>query len=180
MTEYKLINPHIEGNFEKLYSGESAFDAAKNLWDNLSTNFTNCVPEFAFTIERVKDNKMFHYRVNESVKDGSVDYTITDLDLKLSAAKKKKFTSKLDSFKTKVQSGGAKKRRRKSKNDDSSSSEEDEDLFDIFMLNDHYLYDTPISYFWYYPDFYPYEYDYYFVPTWIPTLSPYVIISSYY
>lgn len=186
MTEYKLINPHIEGKFKKLYQGKTSFDAAQSLWENLSANFTNCMPEFAFTVERVKDNKMFHYKVNESVKNNNVNYTITELDINLSAAKKKKFNKKLNNFKNKVQSGGKKKKKRKVSvldEDDEDDEEDDttteEELFDVFMFNDQFLYDTPISYFWYYPDFYPYAYDYYFVPTWIPSLSPYVIISSY-
>ena len=185
MTEYKLINPHIEGKFKKLYQGETSFDAAKNLWENLSSNFTNCVPEFSFTIERVKDNKMFHYRVNESVKNSNVKYTITELDINLSASKKKKFNEKLNSFKNKVQAGGKKNKKRKVKvldedeDEDDDSSTTEEDVYDVFMMNNNLLYDTPISYFWYYPDFYPYTYDYYFVPTWVPSLSPYVVISSY-
>ena len=185
MTEYKLINPHIEGKLQTLHAGESAFDAAKNLWDTLSANFTNCVPEFSFTIERVKDNKMFHFRVNESVKDGNVDYTISELDVKLTAAKKKKFNEKLSTFKNKVQSGGKKKRKKRKKrkrdydDDDLDFDDSDSDVFDVFMLGDHMLYDSAISYFWYYPDFYPYQYDYYFVPTWIPSISPYTVISYY-
>ena len=168
MTEYKLINPHIEGKFEKLYSGETPFDAAKGLWENLSSNFTNCVPEFAFTVERVKDHKMIHFKVNEKVKSGEVDYTITELNAKISAAKQKKFNQKLGQFKKKVQAGG-----KKPKKDDSSDS----DLYDLFLMTDHLMYESPITYFWYYPDFYPFEYDYYFVPTWIPSLSPYVLLS---
>jgi len=180
MTEYRLINPHIEGKFQKLYQGETPFDAAQNMWDNLSKNFTNCVPEFAFTLERVKDNKMFHYRVNESVKNSSVNYTITELDLDLSAAKKKKFNEKLNEFKNKLQSGGKKDKRHKKRtslvDDEDESSTSESEGYDVWMLSTHTLYDTPISYFWYYPDFYQYSYDYYFIPTWVPSLSPYVII----
>jgi hypothetical protein len=174
MTEYKLVNPHIEGKFQKLYSGETPFDAAKNMWENLSANFTNCVPEFAFSLERVKDNKMFHFKVKESVKKDEVDFIITELNLKLSAAKKKKFDEKLSTFKNKVQSGGKKHKKGKKRDDDEDS---DSDFYDLYLLTDHVLYETPITYFWYYPDFYPFDYDYYFVPTWIPTLSPYVLYS---
>ena len=181
MTEYRLINPHIEGKFQKLYQGETPFDAAQNMWTNLSKNFTNCVPEFAFTLERVKDNKMFHYRVNESVKNSNVNYTITELDLDVSTAKKKKFNEKLNEFKNKLQSGGKKDKKRKRRHhdeddDDESSTTTEDDVYDVWMLSNHLLYDTQIAYFWYYPDFYHYSYDYYFIPTWVPSLSPYVII----
>lgn len=182
MTEYRLINPHIEGKFQRLYQGETPFDAAQSMWENLSKNFTNFVPEFAFTLERVKDNKMFHYRVNESVKNSSVNYTITELDHDVPAAKKKKFNEKLTEFKQKLQSGGKKDRKHKKKHsladddDDSSSSSSESEVYDVWMLNNHVLYDTPISYFWYYPDFYQYSYDYYFIPSWVPSLSPIVII----
>ncbi len=184
MTEYKLVNPHIEGKFKKLYSGETPFDAAKNMWENLSSNFTNCVPEFAFTLERAKDNKMYHFRVNESVKDGEVDFVISELNIKMTAAKKKKFLGALDGFKNKVQGGGArgkrKNKKKKSKDDDDeSSSESDSDYYDLFMLTDHILYDQPISHFWYYPYLYPFDYDYYFVPTWVAPLSPYVLFPPY-
>jgi hypothetical protein len=190
MTEYKLINPHIEGSFEKLYPGKTPVDAAKSLWDNLSSNFTNCVPEFAFSLERIKDKKMFHFKVNESIKSGDVSYTLSEMSLKLSSQKKKKFENKLKKFKSKLeQSGGRKKIKRKRKkklkygddddddDDDDDSPYEHKDYFDLYLLTDHILYDSPITYFWYYPDFYPFDYDFYFLPTWIPTISPYYILA---
>ena len=186
MTEYKLINPHIEGKFQKLYPGETAFDAAQGLWDNLSKNFTNHLPEFSFTMQRMQDNKMFHYRVNETIKEGDVNYTITELDMNLSAAKKKKFNEKLNDFQNKIQSGGKKHKKhhkRKTKlldgedeSSSSSSSSSESEEYDVWMLNTHHLYDAPISYFWYYPDLYQNTYDYYFVPTFVT--SPQMMIYS--
>jgi hypothetical protein len=206
MTEFTLINPHIEGKFQKLYRGETAFDAAKNTWDNLSKNFTNYVPEFAFTIERAKDKKMFHYKVNESVSGDNVNYTIIQLDDNITDAQRKKFNDKLAAFKTKIQRGGKdkadddddnddddddrksrkdRKRRDKHKRrrkvslleDEDEDESTTEDIYDLYLLNTSYLYDSPIAYFWYYPDFYSYATEYYILPTWIPSVSPSVFIS---
>jgi hypothetical protein len=171
MTEYKLVNPHIEGNFKKLVSGKTPFDAAKNTWTGLSSNFTSCVPAFGFTIERVKDNKMFHYKVKESVKNDNVEFKITELNLKLSADNKKKFNDKLSTFKSKIksQNGGGKKK----DEDDSSDSE----FYDLYHLNNHALYNSPISYFWYYPEFYTFDHDWFFMPTFTSTSTPYVFLN---
>ncbi len=179
MTEYKLINPYIEGKFQKLFSGKSPSDAAQEMWNKLSEHITNCVPEFAFTIERVKDNKMFHFRVNETVKNNEVDYSLTELDIKLSAAKKKKFLNKLNEFKDSVQKGGKKRRRKKDEEEEEEEESTSSEYYDSFLLQQHVLWNQPITYFWYYPEYYTFEYEYFFVPTWVYPLSPYTVIVPY-
>jgi hypothetical protein len=169
MTEYKLINPHIEGTIPKLYSGETSLDAADSAWSNLSSYFTNCVPRFGFTMERVKDGKLCNFVAKESVKDGNVSYTITESNTKVSAAQKKKFNKKLSEFQGKVQSaqnGGVK-----------NWLDDDEELVELFLFTDHMLVNAPITHYWYYPHFYQFEYDYYFVPTWTPHVTPYMFLA---
>lgn len=179
MTEYKLINPYIEGQFQKLYQGNTPLDAAHEAWNNLSKNLVNYIPEFSFTVERVGDNKMFHYRVNEKVKNNEVDFTLSEIDVKLTSSKKKKFTDSFNKFQSNVQSGGKskkKKRKRKRKSDD-SDEDEDEDEFLYNLFNDGFRsWNSPITYFWYYPNLYDYDYDFYFIPNWTYPLSPLTII----
>ena len=52
MTNYLLVNPHIEGDFDKTYQGNTPVDAAYNVWDALRPHLTNLVPKFAYTMER--------------------------------------------------------------------------------------------------------------------------------
>ena len=171
MTEYKLVNPHIEGSFKTLYQGSTPFDAAQKMWSKLSENITNSVPEFAFTIQRVKDNTLFHYKVNETVNNNEVDFTIAELDNKVSNAKKNKFLDKLKQFKSKVQEGGKRRRRKKNDDDDDDSSTDSDYYYDLLKQHSSF-YNQPITYYWYYPELYTFEYDYVFVPSWASHLSP--------
>ena len=60
-SNYKFVNPHIEGDFKNLFSGKNHIDAARIAWEKLSTNFTNNLPKFAFTLEKVGDGKLYHF-----------------------------------------------------------------------------------------------------------------------
>lgn len=166
MTEYKLINPHIEGKFKSLCQGKSPIDAASEIWNNLSKNITNNVPEFAFTIQRVKDNNMFHFKINETIENDEVNFTISQLDTNLTAAKKKKFLKKLDDFKNRSQDGGHRKKKRHNKDDDDDDDDTSTDSEYYKDILKQYAKKQQVSYYWYYPGLYPFDYDYVFLPTW--------------
>ena len=78
MTNFRLVNPYIEGDFNKVYSGKTAQTAARNVWENLSKHITNNVPKFAFTLERVNDGELFHYMIQEKsqIVDGNMNAQI--------------------------------------------------------------------------------------------------------
>jgi hypothetical protein len=109
---YILLNPHLPG--KELNSKEkTAGTAAEDIWGKLSTNIKNYSPNFYFSIQDTKSNKLFHYKVNENLENDRVKYTI------------QKFKGKVDEdglLNGVAQAGG--KRRH---HDDSSSSSSSED-----------------------------------------------------
>jgi hypothetical protein len=176
MTNYQLVNPHIEGSFKKLFSGGTPFDAAQNAWNNISKYITNNVPRFAFTLERTNDNKLFHFVVKEDITQGVVEYSLERLDLKIPKRAVTAFRTKLKTVKK--QYGGK-------KNDDEDEDDDDDDDDDDYKKDDDYeLYkrikrqmrtsSSEITFWGYYP-WYPI--DSVFIPTFIPGISP---INEYY
>jgi enolase len=170
MTEYKLINPHIEGEFaKKLYSAESSLDAANEAWSDLSSHFTNCVPRFGFTLECLKTNKFINFEVREKINtEGEVSYTVSESSKKVTSVQRKKFESKLKEFKAQL------KKSEKKSQKGGDWLLEDEEMVDLYLLTDHFV--TPLfTHYWYYPMFYDVT-EYLFVPTWVPTVTPYTWI----
>jgi hypothetical protein len=80
---YILLNPQLPGK-ELTSSEKSAGSAAEKIWSNLSTNIKNYSPEFYFSIQDTKSNKLHHFKVNENLENEKVKYTI------------KKFKGKVD------------------------------------------------------------------------------------
>ncbi len=124
MSQYKLINPHIEGDFIQTYNGKTSLLAAQSFWNSFSKYITNNLPKFAFTLERVSDGKLLNFLVKESGSDKLTDFTITQLK-NVNASRTKKRLSRL-------QSGGfddddSSSSSSSSDEDDSSSSSSDND-----------------------------------------------------
>ena len=163
--QYKLVNPVIKGNLKTLFTEKSHFDAAQKCWEKLSSHFTNNVPLFAFSLQRVNDNQLFHFTVKENKKDGNVMYNIKELNLQLNKEEENDFKNAV----TKAQQGGRKSRYNDNA-DDSSSDDELKSKYNKMLKGP-----TPISWWWYYPI--PYKLDTVFIPTFAVPLTPYVEIQ---
>jgi len=175
MVNFRLINPFIEGEMKILYSGKSPISVANNVWEKVSEYITNDVPQFAFTLENVNDNSLYHFLVEEKITNNKVDYKITEMDIKNTDAEISAFRNKLDSLKK--QHGG--KRYRKTNDDDDSDSDSDD--YDSKMSHLKADYEKlkmktnplqPISYWWYNPMLY--NLDNIYIPTFVYPLMPYV------
>ena len=176
MTKYQLINPYIEGTFERTYSGAKPIDAAETAWNKLSGYFTSNIPKFAFTMERTSDGKLFHFVVKEDVKKGLVDFSIEKVNIKVPQKISKYFKEKVKEVKTK-QTGG--KRKKKRKDDDDDSSSDSSDYYTKVFKHKYTHLGQPIAYWWYAPYLYYDVAPSLFVPGgWVYGLTPYVEISA--
>jgi hypothetical protein len=173
MGKFQLVNPYIEGELETSFNGKTPLDAAEKTWNKLSGYFTGNLPKFAFTLK--KDSKLHHFLVKENVLDGSVDYAIEKLDVKVPKKIVNKFTSTIDDFENK-QKGGKRKRKSKkrSKKDDSSDSDSDSDFYSNILNHKYGSLSSPIAYWWYAPGLYEAVLDSVFVPSFTVPLQPYV------
>ncbi|AYV82072.1 MAG: hypothetical protein Homavirus5_14 [Homavirus sp.] len=168
-TGYKLVNPHIEGEFKSLFTEKSHFDAAQKSWEKLSSHFTNNIPLFAFTLERLKDNQLFHFTVKEDIKDNMVEYKITEIKPKLSVEEETQFKKTLKNME-----GGRSRKHRYDDDDDDDSSSTTE-IYKKAKYNSMIRKSQPITWWWYTPT--PYKLDTFFVPTFAVPLTPYVEIQ---
>lgn len=75
---YTLINPFVTNKqFKSNKKNENS--AAEDLWSQLSSNIKNHTPEFYFSFKNNKNNKFFHYKVNENLENDRVKYSIKKL-----------------------------------------------------------------------------------------------------
>jgi len=168
MPNYRLINPHIEGNLNSTFSGATPGDAALKTWDTLSSFFTNNVPQFGFTIEREGTGTLHHFKVNEKLNGKqNVSFELEEM---------KPSTKSLNGFKDKLSKIKASKKLSGGGNSDDSSSDSD-DLYTEIYLNK-VLRNRPIWYFWYYPSIY--NFTNFYLPTFVPKITPYIEIDFYY
>ncbi len=72
---YILLNPHLPGK-ELVSKEKTPGSAAEAIWGKLSSNIKNYSPEFFFSIQDTKSNKLYHYKVKESMENEKVKYTI--------------------------------------------------------------------------------------------------------
>lgn len=170
MTNYKLVNPRIEGSLKTVFHANDIMSAAKNVWDDLSQYITNNVPKFAFTLENSQSGKLHHFCVKEQLKGGSsAKYNISEMSIKLTE-------KQLKEFKKKSQSAGMKGgKTHKDDDDDSSSSSSSSDVYSAIQLHNLYSRSQPIAYWWYDPWIYGFE------SVFIPTLylTPYIEVVSF-
>lgn len=176
MANFRIVNPHIEGKFKKLLSAKTADDAAVVAWKRISKYITNNVPNFAFTIEQVNDNSLYHYLVKESIKKNQVNYSIDKIEIKQDDENIKKFRDALARQGKKLEGGRRKNRKGKNKDDDEDEDEDDSDLDDDIYsrVSLQKQLHQPIYYWWYYPNIYQKIIDTIWVPTFVAPLAPYV------
>ncbi len=170
-SNYKFVNPHIEGDFKNLFSGKNHIDAARVAWEKLSTNFTNNLPKFAFTLEKVGDGKLYHFLVKEKINNGSVTYKINGIDLN---------SREVDRLREKIgslQKGGKRKRDRSDDDLDLDDDDELDDSDDMYnMIRYGKRVSGPIKYWMYDPIAYARYMETFYTPNFIVPITPYVEI----
>lgn len=202
MPTYRLVNPKIIGDFKDTINAENHINAADKLWLSLSKYITHNVPTFMITLEDQDSKKLYSATIEEKPHGNSADYTISELDLSLTPEQEKSFRKQIsrieelkDEILHKQKTGGRHRehhrhhKRHKHDNDydndydneddSSSSSDEDSPEFSSFYKNYKiYNYLTkpkPIVYWWYTPIYY--KVDRFYVPTFTPTVLPYIEIN---
>lgn len=173
MVNYRLLNPHIEGNFKNLFSGKTPSIAAKDAWSSLSTHFTNNIPVFAFTLEKVNDNSLHHFRVEENKSGDTVNFSIHEHKMNLTPSQTQAFRDKIQSAKP---LDGGKRKKKRYKDKDSDLFDDDDDFFDKIRYQKYLHQNQPISWWYYNPLIYDFL-DSVYIPTFVVPLSPYVQIS---
>lgn len=177
MSNYKLINPYIEGTLVTTFTAPSQLDAACSAWEAISKYVTNTVPKFPFTLKNVNDGTLSHFIVKESLRGGkSADYKIKQLDLTLSKDITKQFEKRL------AMKGGKKHKKDRKEGDEddnssSSSSSSSSEEFSAIKLHKMYTKAQPITYWWYDPIVYEIESVY--IPTFVAPLLPYIEVVTF-
>ena len=202
VNTYVLVNPYIEGSFEKSIKAKNSIEAGKILYTSLSEHFNNNVPKFLFTIQKGTSGKgkYYSFKVKEEKADNEINFSIEPYTMKNEATAYKNLQKNIVEFKEKManmeQEGGAKKKAapkkkaakkttkktKKVESDDIFPSDNDSD----FDLDDSPKHDTktvqryvpninyPIYHWWYDP--YLYRMNSVFVPTFYSYVTPYVEI----
>jgi hypothetical protein len=198
MKSYLLVNPYIEGSLDKVFSANNSLEAADKAYTAISKYFSNSIPNFKFTLIRIKDshvqsggdysnldfttknNKhLLHFKVKESKVSNSdrVDFSIVPFNGKLVLINqfKSSLQSHLNRHKknNKNEKEGGKKSKFKNHDDDSSS--DSSELYET-RVKKNYIID-PITYWWYNP--FIYYTDQIYIPSFVYPLNfPYVIDLS--
>lgn len=176
MKSFTLVNPHIEGTCKKTFSAQDAHSASEKAWNSLSKYFNNSVPKFAFTLQEGGNHELHHFLVREKIQDGSVDYDISKYTVNA------KNEENLKKNLTTLQKGGKKHHKH---DDSSSSSDSDSDSSSEWYTENIYtkikhsniISKTAPIYYWAY-DPLVYDLDYYYTPTFVAPLTPYVQIVN--
>ena len=171
MSNYKLINPSIQGNLKSTVSANAPLDDAKQIWTNMSKYITNNVPAFAFTIEKQSGGALHHFKVKETKHKDEAKFEIEEINVKLKAGDLQKFKERAN--KSAMQGG---KKHNKDKDDDSSSSSSSDGFDTLKMYKNFNRPVLPISYWWYDP--YVYNLSSVFIPTFVTPVLPYIEIAT--
>lgn len=117
VNTYVLVNPYIEGSFEKSVKARNSIEAGKMLYSSLSEHFNNNVPKFLFTIQKGSSGQGKHYsfKVKENKKDNEINFSIEPHTIKNEESAYKGLQDKISQFKKKIQTqkGGAKAKKTK-------------------------------------------------------------------
>jgi hypothetical protein len=184
VNSYRLVNPHIEGNFKTVIKSRNSQEAANEFYKKLSEHFNNSVREFNFSIQKGSsgEGSISHFQVKEKRSDNEVDFNIAPLKVRNDEELIKNFKEKLANFKNKFNSqGGGKKSKKtkKSKKHDSSDSDSDSDsdlTENFYRRARKYLPNNqPIYYWWYDP--YLYRMDSLYMPTFYSYVTPYIELN---
>lgn len=178
VNTYRLINPHIKGEFKTSLKSKNSIEAGKKFYKNLSEHFNNNIPEFYFTIQKGSsgNGKYYHFKVEEKREGEEVNFSIQPQEVNGEKTAMKKFKNGLSKFETKV--GGAKKKRKKRRKKKADDSDSDEDSSsDYYKRATTYIpsVNYPIWYWWYDP--YLYGLEHLYIPTFYAYATPYIEIA---
>lgn len=196
---YRLVNPHIEGDFKSKMKADNSMVAARSFYKNLSQHFNNNIPKFYFTIQKGGSGKgkYYHFLVKELKEDDEVKFNIEPYSIPEDVQSLKTFETKLTSFKSKFnQSGGKRKGSKKvskkgskkpskksvkkqmSRLDDDFDDDDDLDSSeDFYRRAQTYrpVVSPPLYYWWYDPQVY--KLNSVFIPTFYSYVTPYLQIN---
>lgn len=202
VNKYTLVNPIIVGNLKMNVSAENSAIAAKEIYNMMSPYFSAVQPNLVFTLQKVsktseqigggKKNSFYHFKVKEVENNGEVVFTISSYTGKVNLKHLNKsinnvmhkISNKSDllSSETVNQSGGDKE----SDTFDKLLSEldDEEELFPkkkknvVELISPFYIPSllNPIDYYWYSNIYY--DVPRLVVPSFIPSISPRVILDS--
>jgi len=141
---YILVNPIVE-SIQIKSKKKSSSDAAEDLWSQYSGNIKNHAPEFYFSFLETGSKKIHHFKVNETLENNKVKYSLKKYKNK--NINDKEFVKAI----TSSQDGGKHHKHHKHRNDDSSSSSDDDDL--VYHSKKGPRYPSPLSV-TYYPNIY--------------------------
>jgi len=194
MKNYLLVNPYIEGSFNKTITAKNSLDAANQIYTSLSEHFSGPISNFKFSILRInkkhvnnqndyssyefkskKNKHLLHFKVKESIDDNKVNFSIQPYNGKLILLNE--FKQSLDNHLNKSQQGGHKDSKfNKSKfdesNDDSSSSDSDSMDYNIKLRK---KLTNPIDFLWYNP--FIYYTDQVYIPSFISSFP--IVLDTY-
>jgi len=175
MNSYILVNPHIEGSIDTRFKTKTANEAATIAYDTVSKYFSNNLPKFSFTLQKAGSDKFYHFDVNEKInKNDKIKFQIKENSSITNLDGLKKF---IDTNNDKLEGGKSHKshKYRKYKYDDEDSSDSSDSDDDYYYYYKPITRTMPITYWSYYP--YAYNLKQIYVPTFVPTISPYVYIN---
>ena len=199
LNTYYLINPHIEGLFDKKIKAKNSKEAASIFYTQLGDHINNSIPSFYFTIQKGSsgNGSLYSFQVKEEKKDNQVNFTLEPTSIK-GDEELTTFKNKLEEFKLKINNtlkGGKSKKHKKHKkhnkhkdhdnndNNDNNSSSEDSSSSsssssdEVYKKSSKYInnLNVPIYYWWYYP--YLYETNSIYIPTFYSYITPYIELS---
>lgn len=153
---FEVINPAIFGTLKTKYDTDTALDAAKNFWNNLSKIIISEIPKSFITLKD-DSGKLYHYKVTETKSGANIaDFNITEItgiDKKNEKLLKNTY-EKIDTslYNTDTSKKGGRKHRYVDDDDSSSSSDFDDD--DIFSKIKMLRAKQPVAYYKYVPHIY--------------------------
>ena len=153
-NNYIMINPWIDGKNKKIYKSDNALDSAKKAYNDMANNFSNNIPSFHITLQKINSSKdigkgsnndYYHFKINEqrggknNIKFDLQEISFNKKDnLVLEQFKKNIYKTILDINK-KNKSGGRRKRsksksrRRRDDDDDDELFDDEEDIIDDIL-----------------------------------------------
>jgi hypothetical protein len=177
--KFEVINPVIVGRMQVTYDENSAPDAAKKFWNELSKIIVNDIPKTCITLKDEND-KLYHYKITEQ-KSGKflADFMISPVD-KINKDAEKSLVPTHDKITAQTQKGGRKHRYDDSPSDSSSSSSSDsiDEAIEKFNLINATRKKSPVVYYYYNPAVY--EKENLFIPVFTyPIIPHYMEIGSF-
>ena len=173
MKSYILVNPHIEGSVDTKFKTRTVDEAANLAYDTVSKYFSNNLPKFAFTLQKAGSDNFYHFNVSEKInKNDKIKFEIKQNTSITNINGLVKF---IETSEENLTGGKHRSKKYRLGEDDSSESSSDSSEEDYYYYYKPVNRSLPITYWSYYP--YVYNLRQFYVPTFVPAISPYVYIS---